>query len=698
MGNDLLLEIGTEEIPALFLPSALGALRDLCLDGLTAVRLTPESVETWGTPRRMALRVTGLPEVQGDLVQEVTGPPRSVAFDPAGNPTQALEKFCARYGVLPHDLSFVEKEKGVFVALKRLEVGRRTEDLLAELLPGWIQSLPFPKSMRWGNLDIRFARPIRWLLALHGQAPVRFKVGDVQSGSVTYGHRFMYDGRAISIHDPDLYRERLREAFVILDPEERRDKILKGARMLAAEVGGRVDEDPEFVDTLVFLTEYPVAVRGPFDEAFLALPEEVLAASMRHHLKYFPVRREEGDGLLPYFIAVSNTACQDMRAIRRGMERVLKARLEDAQFFFKEDTRRPLGENLEALRHVIFHKKLGSALDKAQRIQTLVSALAGVLLPDRLPAMRRAAELCKADLVSQMVGEFPELQGIMGGIYAAHGGEAADVAAAIREHYKPVSAEGDLPETLMGALLSLADKMDTVVAFFSIGTPVTGTRDPFGVRRRAIGILRILLDRRLGVSLPAWVDTAMDTLRVRGAKAPDVVRGEVMEFFRQRTHHLLLARGFPHDTIDAVLARSFDDVYDGYRRIEVLHGMRKNPDFENLMLGCKRAVNILAQAAKQFGYRGPDSPLALEELDEEAERNLYAAVARERDRIASGMAAQDYASVLGSLVQLKDPIDRLFDEVMVLVDDPEPRRKRLGLLHSVAELFDGFADFSRITF
>ncbi len=698
MGNDLLLEIGTEEIPAAFLPRALKDLRAMCLERLTSLRLEPGSVVVMGTPRRLSMRVHGLPEAQGDLVQEVTGPPRSVALDTEGNPTRALEKFCARYGADTGDVSFVTKEKGEFVCLKKVDKGRQTEDLLQDLLPEWILALSFPKAMRWGTLDIRFARPIRWILCLYKDAPLRFSVGDVESSSTTYGHRFMSDGGAVDIRDIDAYPGRLRDTFVVLDPEERREIILRETRALAEEVAGRIEEDEAFLDTLVYLTEYPLAVRGAFDEAFLSLPEEVMAASMKHHLKYYPVRKQQGSGLLPYFIAVSNTAATDMEKIRTGMERVLKARLVDARFFFDEDTRKPLAENLEALRHVIFHKKLGTAYDKVQRVRTQAEGLAEMILPDALPRMRRAAELCKADLVTQMVGEFPELQGIMGGIYAAHGGEAPEVARAIGEHYKPVSAEGDLPETDLGALLSLADKMDTVVAFFSIGTPVSGNRDPFGVRRRVLGILRILLDRQMELPLSGWVDASIKTLEARGGKPDEEILREVIEFFRQRYTHHLLAKGFPHDTIDAVLARPFQDVVDLYRRIDILHRMRSNEDFEKLILGCKRAVNLLGQAEKQFGYQGPDAPLSLEDLKEEAERDLFSAVERERDRIHSWMAQRDYASVLQGLVNLKDPIDRLFDDVMVLVDDPQLRKNRLSLLHNVAGLFEGFADFSKMIF
>jgi glycyl-tRNA synthetase beta chain len=699
MEKDFLLEIGMEEIPAVFLSKALRDLREMSLELLSSIRLNPKSLKTMGTPRRLSVMVRGLPESQGDLVQEVTGPPHSVAYDPQGNPTKALEKFCGRYGVGVQDILLVKKEKGDFACLRIVEKGRRTQDLLMERLPEWILTLPFPKTMRWGDLDIRFARPIRWIVSVLGTDPVRFTVGDVESSPLSYGHRFMSDGRPVTINDCDSYPDRLREKFVILDPEERRASILEQVRALAQEVSGRVEEETSFLDTLVYLTEYPIALRGRFDEQFLALPDEVMAASMKHHLKYFPVEKRLERGLLPYFIAVSNTVSPDMGVIQRGMERVLRARLVDARFFFEEDTRTPLAQKAESLRQLVFHKKLGTTYDKVQRIQLLTRFLGETFLPESdLPHMERAAALCKADLVTQMVGEFPELQGIMGGIYAAHSGESSDVSKAIGEHYMPVSAEGNLPETTMGSLLSLADKMDTVVGFFSIGTPVSGNRDPFGIRRRVIGILRILLDREMGFSLSCFVQKAIEILGDRVRKPSNEVVQEILEFFRQRYYYLLLAKGFPHDSIEAVLALPSDDVHDLHRRIEILHRMRSNEDFEKLILGCKRAVNLLGQAGKQFGFQASTASVSPEHLSEEVERSLFAALEREHASIKRGMDRRDYPSVLQSLIRLKDPIDRLFDQVMILVDDPEVRDKRLRLLHRVAELFEGFADFSKIKF
>ena len=695
MGKDFLLEIGTEEIPAAFLPKALQDFKEMVREQLESQRLGYQSVEVLGTPRRMSIEIRDLAESQGDIIQDVTGPPRKVAFDAEGNTTKALEKFCERYGAAVQDVSFVKKEKGEYVSLKKIEKGKRTEELLGKLLPDWILSIPFSKSMRWGSLDIHFARPIRWIVSIYGHAPLVFKLGDLESSNITYGHRFMSDGKPVCIECIDTYQNRLLEAGVILDPTERREKILKKSRVLVDEIEGKLKEE-SFIETLVHLTEFPVPLRGTFDEKFLQLPEEVLAASMKSHLKYLPVEKKNGHGLLPYFIAVSNTESSDMDRIRTGMEKVLKARLFDARFFFSEDTRKPLDANLDALKQVIFHKKLGSAYDKVQRIQVLAQFLGEKILPDALPLIQRAGYLSKADLVTEMVGEFPELQGIMGGIYAAHAGEAPEVAQAVREHYMPVSAEGDLPETLIGAIVSMADKMDTISGFFSTGSPVSGTRDPFGLRRRALGVLRILLDKKIEISLSGLIQKAIETLGDRVRKDRKVVFQEVLEFIRQRYHNFFLASGFPHDTIDAVLSHAFDDVHDSYRRIEVLHHMRSNSDFEKLILGCKRAQNILNQAEKQFGYQGPESTLTMEDLKAAAERRLFAALEKEEGRIRHEMANKDYGKVLVELVNLKGPIDCLFDEVMVLVDDMELREKRLNLLYRVSTLFEGFADFSKI--
>ncbi len=696
MAEDLLLEIGTEEIPAAFLPRTIEDLRERAEELFRVNRVRFRALETMATPRRLTLLVRGLEEQQGDAVQEISGPPRSVAYDPEGLPTQVLEKFCARYGVRPEDTSIVRKPKGEYVFLQQVEAGKKTVEVLPEILPPWIVALPFPKSMRWGTQDIRFARPIRWIAALYGKQTVVFRVGDLESGATTRGHRFLGDPNPVRIEPLGEYPEILERNKVVVHPEERRRRILAGARSLAAEVGGEILEDESLIQTLVYITEFPVAIRGTFPERFLTLPQEVLIAPMKGHQKYFPVKRAGGEGLLPYFVTIANMEAPDMLLVQRGNEKVLNARLEDARFFFDEDTRRPLDRYVDSLRQVIYHKKLGTSFDKVERIGVLVGYLGERLCPEREAVLQRAARLCKADLVTQMVAEFPELQGTMGGIYAAASGEPAGVAQAIREHYMPGSAEDALPESLEGALLSLADKMDTVAGFFGTGSPVSGTSDPFGMRRRAIGILRVLLAQNLEISLPELVGRSLDILGGLVKKAPDTVKGEIVDFFRLRYQQFLLAKGFPYDTVEAVLSRSFENVPDLYRRVEVLHRMRAEPDFEKLILGCKRAVNILEQARKDYGYRGPGAPLQAEDLEEEAEKALFASADRVAGELA-GLESGDYEKLLEGLKGLKGPIDRLFDEVMILVDDEGKRESRLSLLKKVSDLFQGFADFSKIS-
>ncbi len=696
MVEDFLLEIGTEEIPAAFFPKTIEDLREKAEELFEVNRLRYETVETMATPRRLTLLVRGLEEQQGDSVQEISGPPRSVAFDEEGAPTQVLEKFCARHGVRPEETSIIQKPKGEYVFLHKVEAGKKTVEVLPEILPPWIVDLPFPKSMRWGTQDIRFARPIRWIAALYGKETVVFRVGDLASAGTTRGHRFLGDPSPIPIEPLADYREILEKNKVVVDPEERRRRILEQARGLAAEVGGELLEEENLIQTLVFITEYPVAVRGTFHERFLSLPQEVLIAPMKGHQKYFAVKRADGDGLLPYFVTIANMEAPDMSLVERGNEKVLTARLEDARFFFEEDTKRPLDRYVDSLNQVIYHKKLGTSFDKVVRIQALAGFLGERLCPERQTVLQRAARLCKADLVTQMVAEFPELQGTMGGIYAAASGEPEEVAKAIREHYMPVSAEDGLPESLEGAVLSLADKMDTVVGFFGIGSPVSGTSDPFGMRRRAIGILRVLLAKNLEVSLPEWVGKGLEVLGGLVRKEQEAVKQEVVDFFRLRYQQFLLAKGFPHDTIEAVLSRSFENIPDLYRRVEILHKMRAEPDFENLILGCKRAVNILQQAGKDYGYTGPGKPLRAEDLEEEAEKALLASAEQVGSELA-GLGSGEYEKVLQGLVGLKGPIDRLFDDVMILVDDERTRENRLNLLNRVAELFQWVADFSKIS-
>ncbi len=696
MAEDFLLEIGTEELPAAFLPGTIEALRERAKELLEANRLQYEGVATMATPRRLTLLVRGLEEKQDDFVQEISGPPRSVAFTAEGAPTQVLEKFCARYGVEPEATSIIKKPKGEYVCLRKVEVGKPAVVVLPEILPSWIVSLPFPKSMRWGTQDIRFARPIRWIAALYGKETIVFRVGDLESGDTTRGHRFLGGRNPIHIEPLEKYGEILEKNKVVVAPEERRERILLQARKLAAEVGGELLEEEDLIETLVFITEYPVAVRGKFHERFLSLPEEVLIAPMKGHQKYFPVKEGDGKGLLPYFVTIANMEAPDMLPVQRGNEKVLAARLEDAKFFFEEDTKRPLEDYVDSLRQVIYHKKLGTSFEKVVRIEALAGFLAERLCPERQTVLKRAARLCKADLLTQMVVEFPELQGTMGGIYASVSGEPAEVAQAIREHYRPVSSEGALPESLEGALLSLADKMDTVVGFFGVGSPVSGTSDPFGMRRRTIGILRILLDKDLEISLPNFVEKGLECLDGRVKKEPAKVQEVVVDFFRLRYQQFLLAKGFPYDTVEAVLSRSFENVPDLYRRVEVLHKMRSEPDFEKLILGCKRAVNILEQAGRDYGYTGPGSPLRESDLKEAAEKELFTAAEGFAGKMAAG-ESKEYERVLKGLVGLKGPIDRLFDELMILTDDRRTRENRLALLRKVADLFQWFADFSKIS-
>mgnify|MGYP005831544853 FL=1 len=697
MEKDFLLEIGTEEVPFTFWPAVLESASRSIRDVLLKNRLRYRKAEVKSTPRRLALLVTGLADRQEARVVEITGPPRSRAWDASGRPTEALVKFCSRYQADPADVYWVMKEKGEYACLRKTEAGRKTEEVLAEALPAWLLGLPFPKSMRWGDLDVRFARPIRWILALYGQDVVRLQVGDITSSDWTLGHRFLGARGKLRVGSVAEYEARLEENRVILDPEDRRRRILARAQHLADEVGGEVVGDEDLVSQLVCLTEFPVPLLGAFDQAFLSLPEEVLIATMRDHQKYFAVRRKGQDGLLPYFIATANVESPDMGLIRKGNERVLKARLEDAKFFFEEDTRKPLEANVDRLRHVIYHKKLGSSYDKVLRIQRLAEFLAARILPEKIDIVRRAAWLCKADLVSQMVGEFPELQGTMGAIYAARSGEPAEVAVAIREHYAPASAEGDLPASMAGCLLSIADKIDTITGFFGIGTPVSGTSDPFGLRRRAIGILRILLDRRLELSLHELIWESLRVLNGLLVRELETVGAAVEDFVLSRLEQILLGRGLGHDTVAALLPRALENVPDTVRRAETLQAMRADPNFEDVLIACKRAVNILHQARKEYGYVGGNVSESPDAYEKEAEKGLLLSVLKSREKVALWMADRAYEKVLEELRSLKEPIDRFFDEVMVLVDDPPIRERRLALVSEIYKVFSRFADFTKVS-
>ncbi len=687
MAKELLMEIGTEEIPAAFLPRVIEDLADLAAKELSEGRLSYGEIKTFATPRRLALIVTDLNERQETQIVKKTGPATRVAWDKEGHFTPAALGFARSQGVEPADLKVVSTDKGDYLAFEKEIPGEETARLLPALLPRLILALPFRKSMRWGYSEIRFARPIHWLLALYGGETIPFVIDGITSGSSSQGHRFLSPA-PFSVRNFAHYLKETKARFVVVDPEERRKIISDGVTKEAAKVNGKALVDPDLLSQVVFLTEYPEVLCGQFEEEFLDLPREVLATVMMSHQKYFPIVSESGD-LLPYFLTVTNTPARDRQVVRRGNEKVIRARLADARFFFKEDQKIPLEARLPGLGHVVFHALLGSVADKVARLQALSLYLTEILNPDLAPICERAAVLAKADLLTQMVGELPELQGIMGREYALRSGEDSRVARAIYEHYLPVASGGELPASDAGAILSIADKIDSIVGFFSVKLPPTGTADPYALRRQALGIINIILERKYPLDLDELIDRTLSNLAGCRKGSPEEIKGEVLEFFRGRLSNQLIAQGYSADGVEAVACLGIHRILSAVNKIEALAQFRRRNDFADLVATFKRVENII----KGMKTNQEADPTIFRQYEE---KELHRLLLRIKGNIARLLAKEEYLSCLVELASLKKPVDAFFDAVLVMAKEEEVRGNRLALLTEISCLISSLADFSRI--
>ncbi len=690
--DTLLLEIGTEEIPAGYIAPALDALCRQLLKRLDDARIGHGSARALGTPRRLAVMVAQVAEKQESVTTEVIGPPQRVAFDAGGAPTMAAKKFAEKVGLSMDLLKVRETEKGAYLCADKIETGRASTELLQQMLPELIVSLPFPKTMKWGNFTISFARPIRSILALLGADVIPFELGPVQSGRMVSGHAFMHPD-PMAIDSPEGYIQALADAKVVVEPEKRRQSVETLIARTASEAGGQVLPDAELVDIVTNLVEYPEPVAGTFDPVFLELPREVLITAMREHQKYFAVVDAAGK-LMPAFIAVNNTRARDMALVARGHQRVLRARLKDAQFFYRADLAETFESRIEKLKRVLFQAQLGSVYDKMDRVVQLGAFLSEAAGADSRTRDRvqRAAHLCKADLVSQMVGEFPKLQGVMGRIYAQQVQEPAEVSAAIEEHYRPTYSGGILPETLVGALLAVADKIDSICGCFSVGLLPTGASDPYALRRQGIGIIQILREKNLGFSLKALIARSVSLYGERATEAADVTAQRVAEFFENRMAHLLAEENFSKDVIAAVISASADCIPDVWQRVKALEALKSAPDFEPLAVAFKRVVNIIRKADTTVSA-AIDAAL----FENVSEGDLLAAVETIQGQVAQDLGAGRLDAALLRIASLKQPVDAFFDGVLVMAEDLAVRANRLALLGRVAALFARIADFSKIT-
>ncbi len=687
----LLLEIGTEEIPAGYIEPALAALASTLAQKLDEARIAHGAVRTFGTPRRLAVMVDGVALRQTSQRSEVLGPPRKAAYDAEGRPTIAAVKFAEKVGVPVDKLTVVATPKGEYLNAVVTAAGIATSTVLKTLLPDAILSIPFPKSMRWADLSISFARPIVSILALFGTGVIPFDVGNVRSGRTCLGHRFMHP-KKIRISEPSVYAEALRPAFVVVDAAERRKWIADAAAQAAAAAGGRVLPDAGLLDINTYLVEYPAVAVGRFSDEFLELPAEVLITAMREHQKYFAVTDAAG-ALLPRFIAVNNTPVKDMAVVVRGHERVLRARLEDAKFFYRSDRAVPLDRQVEKLKNVLFQAQLGSVYDKVRRVQALARYVAEQSGGDAdfCRQVERAAWLCKADLVSQVVGEFPKLQGVMGRVYAGVQGEPAAVATAIEEHYRPTASGGALPETPAGAVLAIADKMDTICGCFRAGLIPTGAADPYALRRQGIGVVQIMRQRDFRFALAAVVRHSLGLFDGSGAAPADTAE-KVMGFIDGRLASILVEEGFAKDTVAAVLGAGVGSVPALWQRAQALQQLKDKPDFEPIAVSFKRVVNIIRRAE---GFSAGTVEEGL--LTHPSESGLLAAYRSVHGQVQDDLARGRYAEALARVATLRPSVDAFFDDVMVMAEDAQVRQNRLSLLALVAGLFDTFADFSKLS-
>ncbi len=687
----LLLEIGTEELPSSAVEQGMSELRAKALAAFQENRLgaREREVKVYGTPRRLVLSAK-LDAQQVPRKSQVTGPPAKAAFDDAGKPTAAALGFAKSQGLAPEDLKRVKTDKGEYVAVERVEKGQAAVALLPEVLPALISSITFQKSMRWGDGSMRFSRPVRWVAALYGSGPVEFSVDGLKSGTHSMGHRLLKPG-AMRLKDASSYKKAMTAARVMVDQDERRRVIQKQIADAAATVRGRAVVDQKTLDEVVNLVEWPHAVCGTYSRDFLALPREVLIMAMQSHQRYFAVENREGR-LLPAFVVVHNGDPKQADLIRRGHERVLRSRLADAAFFFREDQKAPLESRVDALEGIVWQAKRGTMLDKTRRVELLAAGIARLLATSdvvRKTAVR-AARLAKADLTTQTVVEFPDLQGVMGREYALISGESGTVATAIFEHYLPRQAGEEPAASAAGRVVAIADKMDSLAGCFLVGLAPTGSQDPYQLRRQAQGIIATLLRYQLHLSLSQLIDMALASYqrqKAKGRKAAEV-RAELIDFFAARFRNYLLNRGFAYDELDAVLEAGLDDCSEAYRRLEAVKSKRAGVHMDDLIVAFTRCKNLADPSAGMTVRKNL--------LKDKTEKALYEAITAAEDEVRALVNTHQYGKAIDQLVRLRRPVDKFFDDVLVMAEQKGLRQNRLALLNRTVGVFNQVADFTKL--
>ena len=688
---DLLVEIGTEELP----PKALRGLMDAFAANLGSeideARLEHGELHAYASPRRLAVIIEALAAGQQDRRLSQKGPPVSVAYDDDGKPLPPATAFAKKCGVDVAELGRVETEKGAWLVAETVEKGRTTAELLPALIEKSLADLPIPRRMRWGDGEAEFVRPVHWIMLLHGADVIEGSVMGIPCGNTTMGHRFHSNG-PIRISKPSAYLQTLEEkGHVIADFEVRRNLVQDGVERMAKQAKGHIVDGDSLYDEVAALVEWPVPVLGNFDEAFLELPREVVISTLTGHQRYFPIA-DDNDALLPCFVTVANLESTEPDKVRDGNERVIRPRLADAAFFWDSDRRKALSTRREALRDVVYQRGLGSLYDKSSRTAEIAASVAASLGMES-SAVERAAGLCKCDLLTGMVGEFPDLQGTMGRYYAISDGESDIVATAIGEHYQPRFAGDALPETDEGRVLAIADKLDTLAGIFTIGKKPSGNRDPFGLRRAALGVIRLSIECRLDLDLKALIANSLE-LQPAGKEDPQELAESLYTFITDRLRRYFLDRDADLDTetFDAVMARQPASLVDFELRLQAVQAFLDLDEAQSLASANKRIANILRQAGAS-----ETTDISKTLLEEDAERALYDALVSAEVTVRPLLEKRDYTRALRELAALREPVDRFFDDVMVMADDDDVRTNRLALLGGLRALFLDVADISRLS-
>ncbi|WP_339271922.1 glycine--tRNA ligase subunit beta [Paenibacillus sp. FSL W8-0187] len=689
MSKDLLFEIGLEEVPARFLRAAMEQLQDKLVKWLDASRIGHGEVTAYATPRRLAVWVQNVADKQEDVSEEVKGPSRKIALDDSGQWSKAALGFAKSQGVDPASFTFKELGGVEYIYVTKNSVGVDTKSILSEGLLGILTSMTFPKNMRWGAHEFKFVRPIKWMVALLGSETIDLEITGVKAGNVTRGHRFL-GGEAV-IPEASAYRDVLREQHVIVDVNERQEMIVSQIQALAKEKDWNIAIKDDLLEEVLFLVETPTVLYGSFDSSFLHIPQEVLITSMREHQRYFPVLDKQGQ-LLPFFVTVRSGDSRSLDVIARGNEKVLRARLSDAKFFYEEDQKLQIKDALSKLESIVFHEELGTIGDKVRRIRRISDQLSAKLSisADEADSVSRAADICKFDLVSQMVYEFPELQGVMGEDYARKAGEKEQVAKAVFEHYQPRFAGDAVPSTSVGSIVSIADKIDTIVGCFSIGIIPTGSQDPYALRRQAAGIVQIILEHKFPVTLSDVFGVALEVhenIRVL-KRSVDEIRKDLKEFFGLRVKKLL-SEDQRYDVVDAVITAGFDHVVSVVSRGHALmNAVDHVQDFKATVESFNRVSNLAAKAGK--------AAVNPELFTETEEGKLYEAWSAIREDYQAALQAADGERSLSLLGGLKEPITGFFDSVMVMAEDEAVRANRLALLSGIDGDLKRYADFTKL--